>query len=165
VVEQAAAPPPAPERAWSFAAAAGWSAVVDGAREPVQQGLAVSVGIETAHGRAALEGVLGLPVTMADGLTSVDVARHSAGARLDWIFLRRPAAHASLGAALGVVAFARSAAVALSPDIDPAPAQTTLAFAATPAVAGAWRPIAHAPLWLELALGADLVAGAPTRRS
>ena len=161
VVEQPAPPAAPPPRGYSFGAAAGWAAVIDGAREPVQQGLAVAVSVENAYGRAALEGILGLPVTMADGLTSVDVARHSAGVRLDWIPLRRDALSVSLGAGAGVVAFARSAAVALSPDIDPAPAQATFAFYASPELAAAWRPL-RAPLWLELALGADFVAGAPT---
>ena len=151
----------APARSWFPVAAAGWSAAITGAREPVQQGLAVSLGVDVGHWHAALDGVLGLPLTLADGLTSVDLARHEVGARLDWIPLRRDNLRASLGASAGLVAFARSAAVALSTDIDPAPAQTTLAFHVAPGVAGAWRPHDRAPLWLELSVAADVVAGAP----
>jgi hypothetical protein len=150
-----------PQRSWSPVAAAGWSAAVTGAREPVQQGLAVSLGVDVGHWHAALDGVLGLPLTLADGRTSVDLARHEIGARLDWIPLRRDNLQASLGASAGLVAFARSAAVALSTDIDPAPAQTTIAFHVAPGVAAAWRPLEHAPLWLELSAAADVVAGAP----
>ena len=158
IVEHAEEPP---QRSWFPVASAGWSAAVTGAREPVQQGLAVALGIDVGRWHAALDGVVGLPLTLADGLTSVDLARHEIGARLDWIPLRRDHLQASLGASAGLVAFARSAAVALSTDIDPAPAQTTLAFHVAPGVAAAWRPLEHAPLWIELSAAADVVAGAP----
>jgi hypothetical protein len=162
------APPPAialhaepPARTWIPSAAAGWSAAVTGAREPVQQGLAVSLGADFGHWHGAVDGVLGLPLTLADGLTSVDLARHALGLRVDFVPLRYDNLSASLGASIGMVAFARSAAVALSTDIDPAAAQTTLAFHIAPGIASAWRPIDRAPLWVELSVAADVVAGAP----
>ena len=154
-------PAPPRERAWAPVASAGWGAVVTGAREPVSQGLAVSLGIDIGRAHAALDGMLGLPQTLADGLTSVDLARHALGARFDWSLARTQAAQLSIGASAGMAAFARSAAVALSTDIDPAPAQTTIALYAAPGIAAAWRPLGHAPLWLELSAAADLVAGAP----
>src|SRR5205823_1378451 len=153
-------PPPLPAPHWHWLTGIGWQAIVDG-ESPVQQGLQVALGAGRGRLALALDGSIGIPTTLADARTSVDLARHSVGLAVRVAAWRRPTLTAIVGVGAGVVAFARAKAVALAPDVTPSPAQVTAAALVSPAFDLCWRPLRGRPLWLDVAVAADVVAGAP----
>jgi len=145
-------PPPA------WLASLGWAAAYD-AQSPVAQGLAGRFGIALERLEVGAAAMVGLPADIEDPRARLTLSRRHLAA---FAGLRAHAGtrlHLVLGAAAGVVWFARST-VSHGLEVEPAPPKTTTTLLAGPEALLRWLPWGGA-LGLSLQLAGDFVPGAP----
>lgn len=149
--------PEAGARSIPFFASAGWRANLAASGPALEHAIAVRGGLLLAERwEAALEVGVGLPLTLTDERTAIDLSRHRALASLGARILERDAFALAATAAAGL-SIARRSTSALQPGVTATPARTRAEFLA----AAELRLRLGGALAFELSAGADFIPGAP----
>lgn len=160
-------PPPPTTRAvttpWQWQLGVQAQLSFDGESSPGQQGFMGRVGAARGRLYVGVVGVVGLSDQLSDDMTTVYLARHSAGIGAAVLATRSRRSALWLGVDAGLIAYTRSTTV-VAGSLSAAPPSTNLAGFVAPLVRGQWRPLANAGLWLTFEVAAAAVVGAPELR-
>lgn len=143
-----------------FFAALLWQLGVDGASPQAAHALGLSLGWVAPRWLLRASLLLGIPGLISDGRSVVALSRHQLSLAAAWVALATPRVRLHVALAAGFCGYLRS-----TQQVDPAdeatPPVLLPALCLTPQL-GLWlRPAERLPLFVELALGADLSLGRP----